>query len=329
MRKILSLNPHLDGLPVWKDAAVPVTSLDPGFHLRSRAGQLFFLLRNARRFELILIPNDLWLAAMFRLLAPAGPGCARVALLGFYYDANPCRQGLRAQLRHAKYKFLARAVDRIIVHTSTEIALCSESLGLDASRFEFIPYYAYDDAIGTLPGQDSIPGKPLVLAPGRHRDFACFCKAVTGLNGRAAIVCGTSDLSEVQHAAFGSQIEIHSEVPLARYRELMGAADIVVIPLFAVRWQRSLGQIAWFDAALMNKPVVIARTFHLADYVSENEALFYEPGDAADLRRQLERLLGSPQLRASLAANAFRRVRSEFTEERFAAALAAACQRWL
>jgi hypothetical protein len=59
----------------------------------------------------------------------------------------------------------------------------------------------------------------------------------------------------------------------------------------------------------------------------KEEVLFYEPGDAADLRRQLERLLRSPDFRASLTETAFRRVTTEFTEERFAANMAAACER--
>ena len=277
--------------------------------------------RLAREFDLVIVLNDLWLAAICRLLLPRN---VQTAFLGFYYDASSPATGLR----HAKYKMLASRIDRIVVHTSAEVGLYAESLGIPRARFEFIPYYAYSDAMGTAKRQNTAPAKPVILAPGRHRDLPCFCKAIEGLNARAIVVCGLTDLPELEGAAARSNVEIHSEVPRERYRELMADADIVVIPLYADRWQRSLGQIALFDAVLMGKPVVVARTFQLADYVSESEVLFYEPGNAADLRSQLEKLMGDAKLRESLTARAFRRITTEFTEERFAADMAAACRRW-
>lgn len=193
MPKILSLNPILTGC-------------QPGRILPSR------LPRSTRSF--------IGRAALCSLVARKGPSRVRIALLGFYYDSRPQRRSLRERLRHARYRLLSNAVDRIIVHTSAGVNLCAESPGLPASRFEFIPYYAYFDAIGTATTLHGDPGMPVVLAPGRHRDFACYCKSVQGLVAPAVVVCGNSGLSEAERAASGSPIEIHSELPRAEYRKL-------------------------------------------------------------------------------------------------------------
>jgi glycosyltransferase involved in cell wall biosynthesis len=77
---------------------------------------------------------------------------------------------------------------------------------------------------------------------------------------------------------------------------------------------------------LMQKPVVAARTFQLTDYASENEVLFYHPGDARHLREQIQRIMQNEAFRNRLVQNAFTRVVNEFTEENYLIRLLETCR---
>ncbi len=60
--------------------------------------------------------------------------------------------------------------------------------------------------------------------------------------------------------------------------------------------------------------IVAPRRETVVQVVENNrEALLFEPGDPADLARKVLRLLAEPALRASLAQNAYERVREDFT----------------
>jgi glycosyltransferase involved in cell wall biosynthesis len=73
------------------------------------------------------------------------------------------------------------------------------------------------------------------------------------------------------------------------------------------------------------RPVVAPRRETVAQVVENNrEALLFEPGDPIDLARKVLRLLGEPLLRDRIAANAYERVRREFTASAARRALRAA-----
>ena len=62
------------------------------------------------------------------------------------------------------------------------------------------------------------------------------------------------------------------------------------------------------------RPVVAPRRETVAQVVENNrEAMLFEPGDPIDLARKVLRLLGEPLLRDRIAANAYERVRRDFT----------------
>ncbi|MEJ7597162.1 MAG: glycosyltransferase family 4 protein [Kofleriaceae bacterium] len=62
------------------------------------------------------------------------------------------------------------------------------------------------------------------------------------------------------------------------------------------------------------RPIVAPRRETVAQVVENNrEALLFEPGDPIDLARKVLRLLGEPLLRDRIAANAYERVRRDFT----------------
>jgi len=206
------------------------------------------------------------------------------------------------------HRMLVHTLDVIIVHTSAEVEMYSAFFGVPKSRFKFIPYFAYKDAVHyASANKDGAAKQDYILAIGRHRDFRCFINAVAGTPWRGVIVAGESDREEIGKV-LPANIEVHYEVPWEEYRSFIARAAIVVVPLHANRWRRALGQIAMFEAMLMRKPVVGARTFQLADYATDDEVLYYRPGDAKDLRNKIQRLMQDVNLQNRLVQNAFTRV---------------------
>jgi glycosyltransferase involved in cell wall biosynthesis len=77
-----------------------------------------------------------------------------------------------------------------------------------------------------------------------------------------------------------------------------------------------------FEAIVRHVNVIAARTFQAADYsVDEREMLFYDPENADDLGRQIERLMMNPELSAFIAKNARARMLSEYTDEQYTQSL--------
>ena len=213
------------------------------------------------------------------------------------------------------HSIVVHTMNVAVVHTSAEVDLYSKFFSVPKSRFIFIPYFHYEHDAG--PSVESPPNKSVnVLAIGRHRDFDCFIRAAKGSPWQGVIVAGDSDRKELD-GKVPSNVAAHYEVSRSEYRDFIAKSDIVVIPLDPYRWQRALGQVAMFEAMLMGKPVVAAKTFQLTDYASDDEVLFYRPGDSDHLRDQIYRLLEDEDLRCRLTQNARTRLLTEFTRERY------------
>jgi glycosyltransferase involved in cell wall biosynthesis len=91
---------------------------------------------------------------------------------------------------------------------------------------------------------------------------------------------------------------------------LMSACDVVVVPTIA---QEALGRTA-VEAMGAERPVIASRIGGLPYTVTENETgLLVEPGDAADLKRAIVRLMTDTPFAVQLGGNGRRRFLSEFT----------------
>jgi glycosyltransferase involved in cell wall biosynthesis len=292
--------------------------------------------RIARHFDVVLLYSDLHLASVagvvLRITAPS----RGLVLQEFMRDLSDSPRSsrsvpgiLRDWLKEWSYRFLAHTMDAIVVHTSAEVELYAKVLKVAQSRFIFIPYFYYEDAYDRFTKHDPSSNwnlsTPKILAIGRHRDYQCFIKALAGTSWRGSIVAGTSDREQID-GKVPANVAVHYEVSRAEYRRHIAESNIVVLPFHADSWQRSLGQIAMFEAMLMRKPVVAAETFQLADYASEREILYYRPGDAEHLRQQVRRLMGDHSLRHRLIENAFSRIKAEFAKEKYIERLICACE---
>lgn len=331
--RILSLNtsPGFEDSALWQATAVAVTNLDPMWNRRSLLGKAWNLLSLSRSFDVLLFHLDLRLAAVYGLFRQLVRSRQCLVFESFLCDISRYSTGdesissaLRSSASLILHRLLVRSMDGIIVHSRVEIDLYSNFFGAPRSRFLFVPYFHYGNARdyptseGVLLKKDT--DVPTILAIGRHRDFGCFIRAMSGSPWSGVIVAGDSDRAEISGTA-PPNVAVRYEVSRAEYRDYISQSTIVVIPLYANRWQRALGQIAMFEAMLMSKPVIAARTFQLADYASEDEILYYQPGDSSHLRDQISRVLEDSELSARLTGNARKRVLTEFTRDSHVVAL--------
>ena len=331
--RILNLNtsPGFEDNDLWQSTSILISGLDPLWHERSLFGKAWKLVNVSRGFDVILFHLDLRLAALYGLLRVVVPLKQCLVFESFLCDVSRYSSNygsitttLRSKASLLMHRLLVRTMNALFVHTRAEIDLYSKFFAVPRSRFVFVPYFHYGDALD-YPSARGVTEEPdqeraSILAIGRHRDFDCFIRALTGSPWNGLIVAGDSDRQELSGRTLPN-ITIHYEVSRSEYRDYIANSTIVVIPLFADRWQRALGQIAMFEAMLMGKPVIGAQTFQLSDYASDDEILFYRPGDACHLREQISRLLEDSDLRSRLTQNARRRTLTEFTRDKHIAGL--------
>ena len=102
-----------------------------------------------------------------------------------------------------------------------------------------------------------------------------------------------------------SRVHFVGHVDDATRDKLLHAAHCVVFPS---RYE-SFGLVP-LESFVHSVPVVAARAGAIPEVVAEDECgLLFKAGDAADLARQVERLLLEPGLRERLSAGAYRQIR--------------------
>ena len=315
---------------MWQQNTTSIASLDPSWHTKSLLLKVLRLLEMANYFDVIVFYHDPRLPALFGLLKYITKIKPRLVLQELFCDITRYRSlnaltQPRTTASFLLHRTLVNTMDAIVVHTTAEGEIYADFFGVPHNRFKFIPYFGYEDAIDWIStGNGNVIKRDYILAVGRHRDFQCFIDAIAGTSLQGVIVAGESDRQKIGEA-LPTNIEEHYELPWEEYRNFIAHAAIVVIPLHANRWQRALGQIAMFEAMLMRKPVVAAKTFQLADYATDDEVLYYRPGDAGHLRDQIRRLMQDLNLRNRLVQNAFNRVQTEFTVNRYITQLLQTC----
>ena len=330
--RILSLNEsRFEDSGLWRQHSVAITDLDPLWHRRLFFVRMIKLFLVSREFDVVLFHLDMRLAALCGLIRGFLPSKPTLIFQGFFCDisrSSVASASLTGILRNKVSRVLNRIVvhtmNVLVVHTSAEVDLYSTFFRVPKSRFAFVPYFHYGNDPDAISATSLSAESSNVLAIGRHRDFNCFIRAVTGSGWQSVIVAGDSDRKELD-AQLPSNIAVHYEVSREEYRDHISRSTVVVLPFHTVRWQRALGHIAMFEAMLRQKPIVAAQTFQVTDYASTDEILYYRPGDAEDLRRQLDRLMTDPYLRKRLTQNARTRLLGEFTREKYIAKLIDVC----
>lgn len=221
-------------------------------------------------------------------------------------EAHP--ESFRWRIKQRLRRLAFRGCARLIVYSSGERELYRHELDLPIERIAFVPFHT-----NILEPRLTPPGSYGFAAGRSLRDYKTFFSAIEGIDFPFVVV---ADKASVAHLPKPANVELHCDIPRARYLELLEGSRFAVVPLKAD--YRSTGQVVVLEAASLGKPVVASNVVGVRDYITDGEnGLLVEPGNPEMLRDCICRLIGDDALDARLAANALERVRRDHTFEAF------------
>jgi glycosyltransferase involved in cell wall biosynthesis len=330
--RILSLITHFSHLAQWEANTTRVNLIDPIWQKRSRLSKVWKLLQLAPEYDCILFFYDVRLLVIFWLFYyvryQTNPS-DRMFFTTFLCDVSSfakfsylSKNWIREKLRFIFYFAFTRMVKIIVVHSSTEIDLYANTFHLHRNHFEFIPYFVRRDALSFKHQTMALPAAQYILAAGRSRDFHTFIAALRDTPFHGVIIGGQEDKDVFLQEDLPPNVDAYFEIPFQQYRAWIAGAKVFVVPLFADRVIRSLGQIATFEAIANHIPVIASRTFQLSDYFIDGiEILFYQAENSNELRKQIERIMGEQLLGKQLAKRAYSRMLTQYTDEQYTKSL--------
>jgi len=195
--------------------------------------------------------------------------------------------------------------DRILVYSTSEEQLATETLGVPKASVQRLYYHADQEFFRPDPRP---PHSDLLCSAGQLlRDYDCLIDAVKGLPVRVQIAAGSPwiDQSLRPSGPLPDNVEWGK---LNRYdlRELYARSAFCVVPIKQNHYQTGIATI--LEMMAMGKCVIASRTHGQTDTIVDGvTGLYVPPGDSAALRAAIQRVLGDPEeaLRIGRAARAF------------------------
>jgi glycosyltransferase involved in cell wall biosynthesis len=235
---------------------------------------------------------------------------------------EPRPDSLAWRMKRTMRRFCCRHIAAMIVFSSGERDLYSEELQLPRERIQFVPFHT-----NILEPRLTAGGEYGFSAGRSLRDYATFFAAAEKVDYRFVVV---ADHASVAHLSKPDNVELHCDVPRARYLELLQGARFVVVPSKA--GYRSIGQVVVLEAASFGKPVIASDVMGMRDYVSHGvDGLMVAPGDAKALAAAMQTLAEDDAMCQKLSVAALERVRTKHTFETFSdqclKVIAEACRR--
>ena len=218
-------------------------------------------------------------------------------------------------------RFAFRKTAKVIVFSNGERELYGRELHLSPERIQFIPFHT------NIQEPKFTPLGSYGIAAGRSlRDYKTLFAAVETLNFPFIVV---ADWASVAHLRKPDNVELHCDIPRARYLELLEGARFVVVPLKAE--YRSTGQVVVLEAASLGKPVITSNVIGVRDYISDGvDGLLAESSNPQALQDCIQTLITDNSLCERLASAAMQRVNQDHTfaafTERCLNTMADACQ---
>ena len=114
-------------------------------------------------------------------------------------------------------------------------------------------------------------------------------------------------------------------MPYKEYKQYIANAMALVVPINNKKLKRSLGLIATFQAVSYGVPVVVSNTFHLKDYFSNKEILFYDSGNYKSLAKVIQQSFADKHSSNMKVKKAKRKLDKYYTNENFLINLTNVC----
>lgn len=207
-------------------------------------------------------------------------------------------EGLGRPGRRRGAKVALRQVDRFVVHSTAEIGVYSQTLGLPAERFTFVPLqYGADVEMAAPPEAD----RPYIFATGTGcRDYETFFAAVATLGYRTLVLASDRALDGLRIPA---NVEILEQITRPEIRRLVRHAAVNVVPL--TDQGTTAGLVTIVETFRHGRSLVITRRPGLEDYCHDGEnVLSADLGDPSSMAEAIDAMWSDRGLRQRLDASA-------------------------
>jgi glycosyltransferase involved in cell wall biosynthesis len=227
----------------------------------------------------------------------------------FYID----EKSTSSRWKRIFFKRVFKNVRLIITNCTGEALYLKGWLRLPLSRFKFLPW---PSNLSVEENDNCDAG--YVFAVGRSfRDWKTFFDAIRGTSLKVVVVGAGNDLFELE---IPQEVSLMCDISYRHYLELLKGASFVVVPLKETF--RSIGIAAILEAMSLGKAVVTAKVSGTIDYIrSGKNGLFYEPGNASDLRSNILRLSNDLRFRRRLGKSGQTLVKKRFNVRRYSLAM--------
>jgi len=189
------------------------------------------------------------------------------------------------KLRKAFTLFCCGKATLVFVYSRSEIDEYSRIFPEIAEKLRFIPYGRNYDLFNTR----AYEGGPTDLASGgiSNRDFDTLAQALAILaSGQLSVSCTIA--TRIGHDPIQARppgLSLRYDIRIDQFGDFLKQASLVVLPLR--RTQLSSGHMVLLEAMSYGKPVIVADTPGVRDYVGEDTVVFYEPENPLDLAHKI------------------------------------------
>jgi glycosyltransferase involved in cell wall biosynthesis len=199
-------------------------------------------------------------------------------------------------------------VDRFAVHARSEAADYAAWLGLDRSRFRFVPLQR--GRLGPLP-PSPIAGSYIVSMGSANRDYRTLAEAVRGTGIRTVVIAKRDLLQALPPTP--EIVGLHG-LGQDECNSILAGAALNVVPIRDGR--TASGQVTFTTAMRLGVATVATRCVGTVDYIVDGETgLLVPSGDALSMRGAIEILWRDETRRRQLAEAGRRHADAEFSDE--------------
>ena len=309
-------------------------------------------LKHAARLVAELRPSVLHAASNYSnaLIALALRDATQLPVLyevrGFWEDTWLSRHGAGAtsDLRHSDRYVRSRALETHCMQAADLVVTLGEAMrdeiterGIDPANILIVPNGVSQEFLQPLPDPTALKSQlgikdgeyvvGLVSSLVAHEGIGTLLAAVKilgdrGVRTRALIVGDGPERGTLQrHAAqLGLDAIFTGRVPMAKVRDYHAVLDVFVVPRTPDRVCQLVTPLKPVEAMASGLPVVVSGVRALGEIVQDKvTGLLFPPLDAEALADALQLLLGNPELRRELGANAKQWVARDRTWEHNAA----------
>lgn len=294
----------------WWDKRMHVLPV-PGEGWRAFFSGAWATIKMGLRHDVVIsanVRNSLAMGFVKRLFGLRRP---RLMMVEMRLDDPP--PGLRWRLKVALQRFSYAKVDLMCVSARKEQQQYAQRLAVPVERLRFIPWHT-----NVLQPRHHPSTENVIFSAGRTgRDWHTLARAVEGLATPVVVVCSKSDAAKV---SFPPGVTVLTDIPYARYRELLQSARLVLIPLEPHVY--SSGQVVILEAMALGKPVITSRALGSEDYIDDGvDGLLVAPGNHQELRAAIDRVLNNPALERAMGHHAVATVLKRHTLDKYVTTL--------